>query len=133
MGQGGEVANVSFDAELGWTATVPAWDGITTLLNKTLTVIASDEWYDDTRQSIRTNINHVGYLQTETVQTNADERFGRISEARFTVEGFGHQLARQNISPGALYAAQQAPATGRMQWVSRFDAVSARRFTPESP
>ena len=99
MGQGGEVANVSFDAELGWTATVPAWDGITTLLNKTLTVIASDEWYDDTRQSIRTNINHVGYLQTETVQTNADERFGRISEARFTVEGFGHQLARQNISP----------------------------------
>lgn len=99
MGQGGEVASVSFDAELGWTATVPAWDGITSLLNKTYCVIASDEWYNGDRQSIRTNINHVGYLQTETVQTNADERYGRISETRFTVEGFGHQLARQNISP----------------------------------
>lgn len=98
-GQGGEVANISFDAELGWAATVPAWDGITTLLNKTMCVIASDEWYDGERQNIRTNINLVGYLQTETVQTNADERYGRVSETQFAVEGFGHQLARQNISP----------------------------------
>ncbi len=99
MGQGGEVASINFDAELGWAATVPAWDGIDTLLNKTMCVIASDEWYDGDRQSIRTNINLVGYLQTETVQVNADERFGRVSEVRFAVEGFGHQLARQNISP----------------------------------
>ena len=122
MGQGGEVASISFDAELGWTATVPAWDGITTLLNKTYCVIASDEWHDDGREVIRTNINHVGYLQTENVQTSADDRYGRVSEVRFTVEGFGHQLARQNISPVTIIRTAapaawddiQDPTPGRM-------------------
>lgn len=121
-GQGGEVANISFDAELGWAATVPAWDGITALLNKTMCVIASDEWYDGERQNIRTNINLVGYLQTETVQTNADERYGRVSETQFAVEGFGHQLARQNISPVTIIRTAsptawddiQDPTPGRM-------------------
>lgn len=99
MGSGGEVASINFDAELGWTATVPAWDGVSTLLNKTYCVIASDEWYDSERQNIRTNIDFVGYMQTEAVNTSADERFGRVSEMRYSVEGFGHQLSRQNISP----------------------------------
>lgn len=95
----GAIADISFDAELGWSATVPAWSGINTLLNKTYCVIASDEWYGDERLSIRTNIDFVGYLQNENSSTSGDEEIGRRSETRFTVEGFGHQLARQNVSP----------------------------------
>lgn len=99
VGNTGNAASIAFDAELGWTATVPAWSGITTLMNKTMCVIASDEWYNGDRRSIRGNVDFVGYLQSEAVQTNADVRYGRISETRFTIEGFGHQLARQNVSP----------------------------------
>lgn len=99
----GELANISFDPELGWTCSIPAFDGITTLLNRTFTVVACDEWYggvtNSDRQSIRTNINFIGYLQTESVQTSADQQHGQISEVQFSIESFGHQLARQNIAP----------------------------------
>lgn len=99
VGNDGGVADISFDAELGWTATVPAWDGISTLLNKTFCVIANDEWIDDTRQNIRTNINMCGWLQTESTTTQGSETAGKSSETRFTIEGIGHQLSRQNIAP----------------------------------
>lgn len=95
----GEVADISFDAELGWNATVPAWTGISTVLNKTFCVIASDEWINDTRQAIRTTVDFVGYLQTESTTTRGSEESGKLSETRFSVEGIGHQLGRQNIAP----------------------------------
>jgi hypothetical protein len=99
VGESGDVADISFDADLGWTASVPAWTGIADLIDKTYTVIACDEWYNDTRQSIRTNINFVGFLQNENNATSGDESAGAISETTFTIEGFGHQIARQNIAP----------------------------------
>lgn len=98
VGTDGDVADISYDAELGWSATVPAWTGIDTVLNKTLCVVASDEWYNNTRQSIRTNIDMVGWLQTEATTTQGSDAAGQTSETRFTIEGIGHQLARQNIA-----------------------------------
>lgn len=101
--ESGELARIAFDAEYGWTCSIPAFDSITTLLNHTFAVVASDEWQGGIssahRGAIRTNINFVGYLQTENVQQQADDRHGVVSEAQFTIESFGHQLARQNISP----------------------------------
>ena len=47
--------------------------------------------------------------------------------------GWGRTTVGQNISHGTLYAAQQDPATGRMQGVIRFNAVSDRRFILECP
>jgi hypothetical protein len=99
VGDGGNVADINYDADLGWTAGVPAWSGISSLINRTYTVIACDEWYNDTRQSIRTNINFVGFLQNERNEASGDESVGAISQTTFTLEGFGHQLARQNIAP----------------------------------
>jgi len=96
--ENGDFANISFDNELGWTVAITAFSGITSLLNNTFVVIASDEWYNNSRQSIRSNINFVGYLQNENVDTRTDEQHGRISETAFTIEGFGHQMARQNIT-----------------------------------
>lgn len=123
----GELANVSFDSELGWTCSIPAFSGISTLLNRTFTVVACDEWYggrtNADRQSIRTNINFIGYLQTESVQTSADEQHGQISETQFRIESFGHQLERQNISPvtviqtintATVWDEIQDPTPGRM-------------------
>jgi hypothetical protein len=107
----GGIADVSYDAELGWSATIPAFAGIDTVLDKTFCVIACDEWYDDERASIRTNINMCGYLQTENTNTAGDAAVGRTSETRFTIEGFGQQLARQNISAITVFRTTGTPAT----------------------
>lgn len=98
VNESGDIADIAFDAELGWSATVLAWSGIQDLINKTYIVVASDEWYDDARQSIRTNIDFVGFLQNENTPTRGDEAVGRMSETTFAVESFGSQLARQNIA-----------------------------------
>lgn len=112
--ESGELANINFDPELGWTCSIPAFAGIDSLLNRTLTVVACDEWYggraNADRQSIHTNINFIGYLQTESVQTRADEQHGQISETQFTIESFGHQLERQNIAPVTII--QRADSAG---------------------
>lgn len=105
----GDMANISHDAELGWSATIPAWAGIENVLNKTLCVIASDEWYNDTRQSIRTNINMVGWLQNESTNTSGDETIGRDTETSFTIEGIGHQLARLNVSSATVIQTNGTP------------------------
>lgn len=127
--ESGELANVSFDPELGWTCSIPAFDGITTLLNRTFTVVACDEWYGgrtvEDRQSMHANINFIGYLQTESVQTGADEQHGQISEVQFTIESFGHQLARQNISPVTIIQKNTSAAA----WDEIRDPTPGRMLT----
>lgn len=125
ISESGDVASISFDAELGWTATVTAWDGIEDLINKTFTVVASDEWYNDTRQSIRTNIDFVGFLQNENTPTRGDDAVGRLSETTFTVESFGHQLARQNIASIRIAAVSGTPAA----WNEIQNPTPARMLT----
>lgn len=105
----GDMANISHDAELGWSATIPAFAGIENVLNKTLCVIASDEWYDNTRQSIRTNINMVGWLQNESTNTVGSDTIGRDTETAFTIEGIGHQLARLNVSSATVIQTNGTP------------------------
>lgn len=94
----GTLANISYDSELGWTCNVAAFASISSLLNKTFMVIASDEWINDSRDYIRTNVEFVGYLQNENTGTSGNQQYGKISETSFAIEGFGHQLARQNIA-----------------------------------
>lgn len=98
----GTLASVRYDAELGFTCDLQAFSGITSLLNRTLVVVASDEWYNETRGEIRTNINFVGYLRSENTDTRGDSQYGKISEATFTLEGFGHQFARHNIDSALI-------------------------------
>lgn len=122
VGGSGESASLAFDPVLGWTATIPAWSGISGVLNRTMCVIASDEWYGGDRQNMRTNIELVGYLQSETTQISASQDYGRVSETRYTIEGFGHQLARQNVSPVTIIRTStpsawddiDSPTPGRM-------------------
>ena len=47
--------------------------------------------------------------------------------------GWNRTVTGQQISKGTLYAGQQDPATGKMQQVFRFNAVSDRRFVLEYP
>lgn len=98
----GLTADISFDAELGRTCSFTAYADADELLNRNMICVASDEWYggrtNSDRQSIRTNINFIGYLQSESANQQADETHGRVSDVAFVAEGFGHQLARQNIS-----------------------------------
>lgn len=124
-GAAGDVADIAFDAELGWSATVPAFDGIDTVLDKTFCVIATDEWINGSRQSIRTNINMVGWLQTESTATAGDEQDGVLSETRFTIEGAGHQLARQNIAPIRVTRVTGAPTA----WNEIQNPTPARMLT----
>ena len=111
----GDFADISFDAELGWMCSIPAFDDIENTINRAFCVVACDEWYNgvgnDDRQSIRTNINFVGYLQNESTNTEGNEAVGHLSETRFTIEGFGHQMARQNISTQTIIRVVSNPNT----------------------
>lgn len=121
----GDMADISYDAELGWSATIPAFDGIENVLNKTLCVIASDEWYNNSRQSIRTNINMVGWLQNENTRTSGSDTIGRDTETSFTIEGIGHQLARLNVSSATVIQTRGTPTA----WDTIQNPTPARMLT----
>jgi hypothetical protein len=123
--ESGEYANIAYDSTLGWSATIPAFSGITSLLDKTFCVLASDEYYNDTLQSIRSNIDFVGYLQNESTQTQGSEQYGSLSETQFTIEGFGHQLARQNITSTTIVRVNSTAT----QWDDIQDPTPARFLT----
>jgi len=97
IGQDASVANISYQQGLGWTCNVPAISGITELLKGTFVCVFSLETYNDTRGSIDSNIDFCGYLGTETTVTRGDEKYGRISETRFVVNGFGAKLATLSV------------------------------------
>jgi hypothetical protein len=121
----GDMASISQDAELGWSATIPAFAGIENVLNKTLCVIAADEWYNNSRQSIRTNINMVGWLQNESTDTSGSETIGRDTETNFTIEGIGHQLARLNVSSATVIQTNGTPTA----WDTIQNPTPARMLT----
>lgn len=96
--EGGSVANITHDAELGWSCTLPAYSGISDVMPDTFLCVFSDNWYNGTKGAITSNIDFVGYLGQETTRTRGDERYGTISEAAFTCNSIGSRLADTPVS-----------------------------------
>ena len=93
IGQDNNVANIQSQQNIGWTCNVPAISGITDIVKGTLCAVFSIEDYNATRGSIESNIDFVGYLGNETTVTGGHAQFGRISETRFELLGFGAKLS----------------------------------------
>lgn len=98
IGQSNDVANISYQQGQGWTCTVPSIAGISSIPMGQMICVFSIEDYNDTRGSIESNIDFVGYLGEETTATNGDPNYGRISETVFNVNGFGAMMANTPIS-----------------------------------
>lgn len=100
--QGGNVADISHSLTDGWTCTLPAYKTIADIRKRTFCTVFSLEWYGDSFGSVISNIDFVGWLGDETIDTQGDERYGRISETRFVVDGIAARLAVTKVSPSAI-------------------------------
>lgn len=97
-GPGGDFADLQYDTELGYIGSVPALSDITDLLPDTFCCVFTEEWINGSKQNIDGNINFVGYLSSQTTRVRGDERYGRISDARLTLEGLGSWMSRTPVS-----------------------------------
>ena len=93
-------ADIECNLDTGWTATVDAFDGVEAVLDNTLVVIWSDEYYGtpssdaDVHRHIIDAVKCVGRLRTETDVTEPDAVHSLLSSVRFTIEGPTAQMAR---------------------------------------
>ena len=111
VGENGDVADIGYTQSDGWSCSIPAFDGISSVRPGTFCCVFSLETYNNTAGSIESNIDFVGYLGDESTVTRGDEQYGIVSETRFTVNGFGTMM---NITPIATIAPIQA--TSPVAW-----------------
>lgn len=87
---------VSVDASLdnGWSASIPAFDGVSSVLDNTLAVIFTVERYNAVETNLVTNVNFVGRLRTEASSNAPDPVSSRVQEIRYDLESPFSQLVR---------------------------------------
>jgi hypothetical protein len=78
----------------GFILTVRAWDGFSTVLDRTRCTLLSVDDYDGTATPLTQNIAFVGRLRQGTDTTAGNERYGVLQDVSLTVEGFIAQLGR---------------------------------------
>lgn len=78
----------------GFTASVTAFEDVDDLLDQTLCVILSREYYDGDEGSIVTPVKFVGRIRRDTSSSSADEQASRVLSAQFEIEGMAAQLTR---------------------------------------
>ena len=85
---------VNNGASEGWSAQVAAFDGVDSMLNRTLVVMWNDEKYNGTAAHIENNIAMIGRFRSETSST-AFRATGQIdASTAFDIEGALAQLGR---------------------------------------
>lgn len=89
-------AQITGSIDNGWNATVSAWNGVSSTLNQTFTVIWSQEYYNATLGplSIANNIDMVGRFHHETNSGRGDAIYGYVTDVKFDIEGVCTQLQR---------------------------------------
>lgn len=92
----------------GFNATVRAWDGFSSVLNRTRCVVATVDDYGGDADPIVSNVAFVGRLRQDSSPTRGDAVYGVLQEASFTIEGLGTQAGHTN-GPG-LYLVTSAAA-----------------------
>ncbi len=95
----GEV-NVTLELDTGPSASLPAFDGVSAVLDNTLLCVWQDETYNETDGSIYDDIAFVGRIRLESNQTSYDDETGQEDAVvQFEIEGPVQQLARLEIQP----------------------------------
>lgn len=93
LGFGG--STISADVGDGYSASIPAFDGIEDILDNTLCVLFNRDYYAGTESVIGgTNIKMVGRLRTESHTARTDEDYSVLFDTRFEIEGAAAQLGR---------------------------------------
>lgn len=89
-------ALIQGDVTSGYNATVNAFTGVSDLLDNTLIVVWTDEWYANTEGSLIDNVNFVGRFRSEANQAQVDPDYAILSEVNWTCEGTAAQMAREH-------------------------------------
>lgn len=93
-------AQITASVDGGYTATVRAFDGVATVLDRTAACIWSQEWYNAALTELYARIaqvEFVGRLRTERDSAETDPQASLLTEVAYTIEGPGEQLARLNM------------------------------------
>lgn len=129
----------------GYNATVRAWAGVNTVLDRTRCSIVSVDNYGGTTTPITQNIAFVGRLRMEDSPTRGDEQWAVLKDTTFTIEGFATQLGR--LHGPALYLITDAAASAwgeitdmtlkramvyLLAWHSTFLTISGLTFDADS-
>lgn len=86
--------------EDGFNATIPAFAGVSAILDNTLCVLwLDDERYNGTATNIVSNVMMVGRFRSEVNQTEYDTDGQQDAQVRFEIEGVQRQLARLEAKP----------------------------------
>lgn len=85
---------VTTTLEMGPSANIPTFDGISSILDSTLLCAWVDEKYNGASEHLVNNIAFTGRLRTESSITRYDALGQEDAETRFVVEGPLQQLAR---------------------------------------
>lgn len=83
----------------GWNATVEAFDGVDDVLDQTLVCIWTSDWYGTDKGPLRSNVDFIGRLRTESNTTDSDDRYALLADAQFEIEGPIAQLQRLHMQP----------------------------------
>jgi len=115
IGDGGNVASITRSQESA-SCDIPAFSGISDVLEGTFCAVFTDEWYNDTFGSIRTNIDYVGYLAQESTSTGGSVDYGYVSTGQFSVESIQAIIARTPVTQyGDINATASPSAWGDME------------------
>jgi hypothetical protein len=137
--------NITASTMDGYNATVRAWDGVDTVLDRTRCAIVSVDNYGGTATPITQNVSFVGRLRMEDSPTRGDERYAVLKDTTFTIEGFATQLGHLNGPALYLVTDSAASAWGEitnltlkrtivylLAWHSTFLTVSGLTFGADS-
>lgn len=91
---GFEGAQIEGLVESGYTASITAFDGISSVLDGTLCCVWGIEYYNGVQGSLISNVQFVGRLRREVNTSSTDETYSLLKETAYELEGIGAQLAR---------------------------------------
>jgi hypothetical protein len=100
---------ISATLDEGFNASIRAWDGISTVLDRTRCTIFSVDNYDGTATPITQNVAFVGRLSLENSTTAGDQQYGTLQDTTFTIEGFATQLLALH-GPGLYLTSNSSPS-----------------------
>lgn len=102
-------AAITGSVDEGFNLSVRAWDGFTSILDRTRCALLSVDNYGGTTTPITQNVAFVGRLRQEGNFTAGDPQRGTLKETRLTIEGFVSQLGR--LHGAGLYLKTDATPT----------------------
>lgn len=112
---GFEGATITGSVDNGYNATIRGFDGIDTVLDKTLVCIFSRQWYNGTEESINGTVDFVGRLKTEAISSETDLTYGLIQKpTTFEIEGVIAQINRARVQTNVLVNEATPAAWGEM-------------------